>query len=73
MKTRKPLGFAVLTAVVMKTSVFCDTPPCSPLIINGPSEKHVVKYNYNDQVKDDEMGRASSTNGEMRNAYRILV
>jgi hypothetical protein len=28
---------------------------------------------YNDQVKEDEMGRACSTNGEKRNAYRILV
>jgi hypothetical protein len=27
----------------------------------------------NDQVKKDEMGRACSTNGEKRNAYRILV
>jgi hypothetical protein len=31
-------------------------------------------YNWNDQVKEDEMGRFScSTNGETRNAYRILV
>jgi hypothetical protein len=28
------------------------------------------KY-YNDQIKDD-MGRECSTNGEMKNAYRIL-
>jgi hypothetical protein len=27
----------------------------------------------NDQVKEDEMGRACSTNGGKRNAYRILV
>jgi hypothetical protein len=26
-----------------------------------------------DQVKEDEMGRACSTNGEKRNGYRILV
>jgi hypothetical protein len=26
-----------------------------------------------DQDKEDEMGRACSTNGEKRNAYRILV
>jgi hypothetical protein len=26
-----------------------------------------------DQVKEDEMGRACSTNGEKRNAYKILV
>jgi hypothetical protein len=31
------------------------------------------KYNYNDQVKEDEMGRAYSTDGEKRYAYRILV
>jgi hypothetical protein len=28
---------------------------------------------YNEQVKEDEMGKACSTNGEKRNAYRILV
>jgi hypothetical protein len=28
---------------------------------------------YNNQVKEDEIGRACSTNVEMRNAYRILV
>jgi hypothetical protein len=28
---------------------------------------------WHDQVKEDEMGRAYSTNGEKRNAYRILV
>jgi hypothetical protein len=27
----------------------------------------------NEQVKDDEMGRECSMNGEKRNAYRILV
>jgi hypothetical protein len=32
-----------------------------------------AKYNYNNQVKEDTMGRACSTHGEMRNAYRILV
>jgi hypothetical protein len=30
-------------------------------------------YNYNDQVKEDEMGRACSTNGKKRKAYRIFV
>jgi hypothetical protein len=30
-------------------------------------------YNYNDQVKKDEMGGACSTNGEKKNAYGILV
>jgi hypothetical protein len=33
-----------------------------------------TKYNYNDQVKDDEMSRACSMNGaDQRNAYRMLV
>jgi hypothetical protein len=32
-----------------------------------------AKYNYNYQVKEDEMGGACSTNGEKSNAYRILV
>jgi hypothetical protein len=31
------------------------------------------QYNKNDRVKEDEMGRACSTNGAKRNAYRILV
>jgi hypothetical protein len=30
-------------------------------------------YNQNYQVKEDEMGRAFSTNGEKRGAYRILL
>jgi hypothetical protein len=29
--------------------------------------------NYNDEVKEDEMGRACSVYGDKRNAYRILV
>jgi hypothetical protein len=32
-----------------------------------------AKYNYNDQIKEDEMDRECSTNEEKRNAYRILV
>jgi hypothetical protein len=32
-----------------------------------------ARYNYNYQIKEDEMGRACSTNGEKRTAYRILV
>jgi hypothetical protein len=31
-----------------------------------------AKCNYTDQVKEDEMGRACSTKGEKRNAYRLL-
>jgi hypothetical protein len=31
------------------------------------------KYNYNDAVKENEMGSACSTYGEERNAYRISV
>jgi hypothetical protein len=30
-------------------------------------------HNQNDQLKEDEMGRVCSTNGEKRNAYRIFV
>jgi hypothetical protein len=33
----------------------------------------VTQSNLNDQVKEDEMGRACNIMGEMRNAYRILV
>jgi hypothetical protein len=33
----------------------------------------IAKYNYSYRVKEDEMGRACSTNGASRNAYRILV
>jgi hypothetical protein len=32
-----------------------------------------TKYNKNDQVNEDEMGGACSTNGEKRNAYMLLV
>jgi hypothetical protein len=32
-----------------------------------------AKHNKNDQVKEDEMGRACSTNREKMNAYAILV
>jgi hypothetical protein len=32
-----------------------------------------TKYNYNYHVEEDEMGRACSTNGEKKHAYRILV
>jgi hypothetical protein len=32
-----------------------------------------VKHHQNDQVKEDEMGRAYSSHGEKRNACRILV
>jgi hypothetical protein len=31
------------------------------------------QYNQNDQLKEDEMGRACSTNGPKKNAYRVLV
>jgi hypothetical protein len=32
-----------------------------------------TKYNYNNQVKEDEMGRACSTNGVKGNVYRLLA
>jgi hypothetical protein len=31
------------------------------------------KYNLNDKVKEDEIGRGCNTNGAKRNAYKILV
>jgi hypothetical protein len=39
----------------------------------GIITKIYSKYNQNDQVKEDEVGRASSTNGEKKNANRILA
>jgi hypothetical protein len=33
----------------------------------------LAKHNLNDQVKEDEMGRACSTNEAKSNAYSILV
>jgi hypothetical protein len=33
----------------------------------------LTKHNWNYHVKEDEMGRECSTNGEKRNAYGILV
>jgi hypothetical protein len=33
----------------------------------------LAKHNENDQVKEDEMGRACSRTGDKRNAYGILV
>jgi hypothetical protein len=39
------IGFEVLTAVVMKSSIFCDITPCSPLKVNlrfwGISSLHI--------------------------------
>jgi hypothetical protein len=37
------------------------------------NEELFAKYNYNDRVKEDEMGRTCSMNGVKRNAYGILV
>jgi predicted RNA-binding protein YlqC (UPF0109 family) len=34
---------------------------------------HFAKYNYKDLVEEDEMVRACFTDGEKRNAYRLLV
>jgi hypothetical protein len=36
------LGFEVLTMVVLKSSVFWDIKPCSPLKVNHVSEEHVA-------------------------------
>jgi hypothetical protein len=32
-----------------------------------------AKYIQDDQVREDEMGRAYKTHGEKRNAYRVMV
>jgi hypothetical protein len=32
-----------------------------------------IKYNYDDQVRKDEMGKTCSMNWENRNAYRLFV
>jgi hypothetical protein len=32
-----------------------------------------AKYNYNDQGKEDEIGKAYNTHGAKGNAYRVLV
>jgi hypothetical protein len=34
------IGFEVLTAVVMKCSIFWDIMPCNPLKVTEVSEKH---------------------------------
>jgi hypothetical protein len=36
------VGFEVLTAVVMKSSIFWDIMPRSPLKVNDASEEHVA-------------------------------
>jgi hypothetical protein len=36
------VGFEVLTAVVMKTPIFCDIIPCSPVKVVGSLGGHVV-------------------------------
>jgi hypothetical protein len=33
----------------------------------------IAKHNYNDQVKDDEMGRTYSIHTEEDKCYRVLV
>jgi hypothetical protein len=38
-----------------------------------PGIRQSTKYNQNNQVEEDEMGGSCSTNGEKRNAYRLLV
>jgi hypothetical protein len=35
------VGFEVLTGVVMKSSVFWDITPCSPLKVSRRSEEHI--------------------------------
>jgi hypothetical protein len=33
----------------------------------------IAKYNYNDQIKKDELSHECSRHGEKRSAYRVLV
>jgi hypothetical protein len=33
----------------------------------------IFNYSYNNQIEENEMGGPCSTNGEKRNAYRLLV
>jgi hypothetical protein len=42
MKRTKVVGFEVLTAVVMKSSIFWDVSPCSPLKVNRRFGEHVA-------------------------------
>jgi hypothetical protein len=39
----------------------------------GWGKLHNEELHNNNKINEDEMGRACSTNGEKRNAYRILV
>jgi hypothetical protein len=32
-----------------------------------------TKYYYDDQIKEENMGKAYNAHGEVRNAYKILV
>jgi hypothetical protein len=34
---------------------------------------YFAKYNYNDQVEKDEIGRVCSKYGKKRNGYKVLV
>jgi hypothetical protein len=34
---------------------------------------NLYPFNYNDRVKENQMGRKCSTNGEKRNTYKILM
>jgi hypothetical protein len=36
------VGFEFLTAVAMKSTIFCDITPCSPLKANRRSEEHIA-------------------------------
>jgi hypothetical protein len=43
--------------------------------VTGGWKKLVLftKYNLDDQVKEDEIGRACSTNAEKKHAFKIIV
>jgi hypothetical protein len=51
-------------------AVFSDS---AHIYLAPPLITCVTKYNWNDQVKQAEVGRACSTNGAKGNACRILV
>jgi hypothetical protein len=52
------VGFEVLTAVVMKSSVFWDITPCSPSKANQCSEEHVASIFRVEEYVEQETGRA---------------
>jgi hypothetical protein len=46
------VGFEVLTTVVMKSDIFWDITPCSPLKVTDVSEKHVASICSSEKLVD---------------------